>query len=286
MKGQYISSDELVKKTVIQHGKLIKPQDGSVCSLLIEDVQTFPEGVNLQAYNSDILTGNPEITMTVGESLSEVDRQIERAVKWMGESEVAVISVVLSPLPEEETSYLVKLKVTLTQHKPFKPIWQWTPEEKFDCALKYKVVASDLMKRLGIKDAFHRYSKAVKIIISMEPIDDLELDEEFKKKISDLRLNLYNNMAMCQLKCNNYDHTITLCTKVLQKDENNVKALYRRGCAYGEQKNVEKALNDFQRAYEIEPFICDVRRKFLNYQKKWTEAKEKSDDIVKKMFSR
>ncbi|XP_015113464.1 70 kDa peptidyl-prolyl isomerase-like, partial [Diachasma alloeum] len=228
----------------------------------------------------EILSSKPHVI--TDKALSEIDNKIERAIKRMGEHEVALITI---SLPSPNDSITIKFKATLTKHIPTKPIWLWTPEEKYQTALKYKNMAVSLVRDNRLKDAFYRFSKACKIIISMEPIEpDLELSEEMNKKIRELRTSLYNNMAMCQLKYNNYEHAIELCTKVLQRDENNVKALYRRGCSYGGTRNNEKAIEDLQRAIELEPNNTAVREKLRIYSEKWRLAKIEADDMVKRMF--
>ncbi|XP_044006297.1 peptidyl-prolyl cis-trans isomerase FKBP4-like [Aphidius gifuensis] len=289
MKTNYCSSDKSVEKTVIKHGKISnKPQDGSICSLLIEDVQTIPQDIDLQQYHSEILTGNSTVQLTIDESSSQLDRQIERAIKWMGDNEVALVKIVLPALSDQEEcpkNNQLKFKITLIDHKPVKPIWDWTPQEKFDKALERKETGVELVNKSRTKDAFYKFSKAVKIIISMEPIKDLNLDDNLNNKINDLRVSLYNNMAMCQLKYNNYDHTIELCNKVLMRDKNNVKALYRRGCAYGAITNVEKALDDFKYAHHIEPQNNAVKSQLLIYQEKWKKAEKETKDIIRKMFT-
>lgn len=289
MKTNYISSDKRVEKTVIKHGIISnKPQDGSVCFLLIEDVQTIPQDIDLQQYHSEILTGDSTVQLTIDESSSELDRQIERAIKWMGDNEVAVVNIALPALSDQKeyrTNNQLKFKITLMDHKPVKPIWDWTPQKKFDQALKKKETGVELINKSRTKDAFYKFSKAVKLIISMEPIEDLNLDDNLNEKINDLRVSLYNNMAMCQLKHNNYDHTIELCNKVLMRDQNNVKALYRRGCAYGAIKDIEKALDDFKNAHHIEPQNNAVKSQLLIYQDKWKIAEKTTNDIIKKMFT-
>lgn len=40
------------------------------------------------------------------------------------------------------------------------------------------------------------------------------------------------NAAQSQIKTGQYSEAITNCTKVLEKDANNLKALYRRGVSY------------------------------------------------------
>ncbi|XP_034933657.1 peptidyl-prolyl cis-trans isomerase FKBP4-like [Chelonus insularis] len=286
MNTKYISTDELVKKRVITHGSVSnKPVEGSRVHLFIEDLD-ISNKIDLNEFHSEILNGKSNVIITVDEILSEIDRQIERAIKWMGENETAIINITLpSLLPKiEECNESIQFKATVIKHEPFKPIWEWTPEEKYERAAKYKEMAVELVRQNRIKDAFNRFSKAVKIIISLEPIDDLELNSTLYTNLYKLRTSIYNNMAICQLKFNNYDHTINLCTKVLNRDKNNVKAMYRRGCAFGGNKNVEQAMKDFERIVHIEPTNFAAREKLKIYSELWSEAKKRSDELLKKMF--
>ncbi|XP_044588346.1 peptidyl-prolyl cis-trans isomerase FKBP4-like [Cotesia glomerata] len=276
MKTNYISSDKIVEKEVLTHGSITnKPEEKSICHLKISDIK-IPEHLNVEL-NSSLLEPGEKI-LVIGKADSEVDRQIERAVRWMGEGETSLVRINL-PCP-----LAVELKITLVNHEKFKPIWDWTPEEKFIVAAQYKERGLKLMQENRVKDAFVCFSKAVSLIITLEPISDLQLPLELERKIDRLRTSLYNNMAMCQLKHENFEHAISLCSKVLARDKNNVRAMYRRGCAFAGVKNIESALFDFQRAAHIEPSNGLVWKKMVTYSKLWEEATKKSDNLLKKMF--
>ncbi|XP_008560575.1 peptidyl-prolyl cis-trans isomerase FKBP4 [Microplitis demolitor] len=282
MKLHYLSSDNVVEKIVTTPGNILnKPTEKSICQLKISDIK--PGSLDPGELNSRLLHPG-EIALVIGEADSEVDRQIERAIKWMGEGESAVVNMKLHSEKSESPALEISLTLSLIKHEPFKPIWDWTPSEKYLTASEYKERALKLMQENRIKDAFIRFSKAVSLLITLEPINDLELPEDLLRDISNLRSNLYNNMAMCQLKYDNYEHVISLCTKVLARDKNNVRAMYRRGCAFGSMKNIENALNDFQKAAHIEPANTLVWKKMITYSKLWEEAAKKSDDLLKRMF--
>lgn len=285
MKSNFISTDCTVRKSVIQHGNIAqKPTEGAVCELLIEEVSIqHLRPTNLDDLESQILTKNPQVTYTIDDGISKIDRQIERAIKWMGVNEKADISINTFTSDCPKIPIVIQFKATLIKFVAHKPIWEWTALEKYSRAFSLKEIAVKLIKE-KCEHAFWGFSKAVKLLITLEPIEDLNLEEQLLKDINELRTSLYNNMAMCQLQSHNYEYTIDLCTKVLKRDENNVKALYRRGWAYGELKNTELALNDFQKAVHIAPNNMAAKRKL----KLLIELK-KQDDIrmnalIKKMF--
>ncbi|XP_066587258.1 uncharacterized protein Bdbt [Prorops nasuta] len=165
-----------------------------------------------------------------------------------------------------------------------KPIWKWTPEEKFEEAFNYKESGIILFKENKNIDAFHKFSMACKILLTLEPIADLELRNTLQNEITNLRLILYSNMACCQYNQNNYEHVITLCNKILVQNKTNIKALYRRGLAYGKLKDFEKAIDDLKTALKLEPQNSVIRAKYNIYYVKWLESNKRANEMVKRMF--
>jgi len=165
-----------------------------------------------------------------------------------------------------------------------KSIWEWSAEEKYEVALKYKEKGTELFKDSRITDAFRKFSKACKLLITLEPIADLELDKQLEYNINDLRLALYNNMAICHLKRYNYQHVVSLCTKVLDKDGNNVKALYRRGVAYGSMGDNEKAIADLKVVLTLESNNHSAKEQFDVYNTRLQESIQRNKDMMKRMF--
>merc|ERR1712228_736929 len=68
-----------------------------------------------------------------------------------------------------------------------------------------------------------------------------------QKKIDDLRLVAFNNMAAVYLKTEKYEQAIHKTTRVLDETFDK-KALFRRGTAYRKTNQLYKALEDLQRA--------------------------------------
>ncbi|KAK6127204.1 hypothetical protein DH2020_039047 [Rehmannia glutinosa] len=105
-------------------------------------------------------------------------------------------------------------------------------------------------------------------------------DDE-KLQANSLRLSCYLNDAACKLKLGAYQEVSKLCTKVLELDPYNVKALFRRSQAYMTTSDLEKAEEDINRALSIDPNNKDVKIKHK-------ELKDKQRQYVKheaKMFS-
>ncbi|XP_020294840.1 peptidyl-prolyl cis-trans isomerase FKBP62-like [Pseudomyrmex gracilis] len=283
------SSDKSVKKNVLKPGVFSKkPTECSTCNITIQKINVTGISKNdlKDKYYTEILDSECEKVLIIGEASAEIDKQIERAIQMMNIFEKSRITIIMKQSEDSNKSVTVEFEVTLTQCERQKSIWEWSAEEKYNLALKYKEQGVKLFKDSRIVDAFHKFSRGCKILITMEPIPDpdLDLNKQLESDINDLRLALYNNMATCQLSQKNYDHTVTLCSKILDKDKNNVKALYRRGVAYGSMKDNEKAVADLKVALTLEPNNQTVKEHFIIYNGKLQESIQKSNDMVRRMF--
>lgn len=278
------SADKTVTKELLEMKDFTdKPTERAVCQIKIGkiDEAQFTVDELENKFPSDIIYGPKEKTWTLGDSCTELDRQIERAIPMMFMNETSLITVKLSSNDNEN---IIKFELTLLNFIPFDYIWKWSPEEKYQISLKYKERGVELFRDTRYVDAFHKFSKACKILITLEPINDLRLEENLLKNIQNLRIVLYNNIAECHMHRGNYEHVITLCGQVLDRDENNVKALYRRGVAYGNLSNFEKALEDLRKALKIEPNNSLVKTKFNLYNQQFRIESRKYEEIVKRMF--
>lgn len=59
------------------------------------------------------------------------------------------------------------------------------------------------------------------------------------------------NLGLAYLKVEQYHYAIKYCTQVLEKDDENDKALYRRGMAYLGIGELNKAKQDLLKAYNV-----------------------------------
>ncbi|KAL0487472.1 FK506-binding protein [Acrasis kona] len=110
--------------------------------------------------------------------------------------------------------------------------------------------------------------------------DRLESEQEKKEYKLLGHLNLaavYNNQK-------NYTEAIKSCDEVLKIDQNNVKALFRRGQASNEGKDYEAAKKDLTRALEIEPNNAAVQKLLTTVKKNATEERNKEKKLYSNMF--
>lgn len=287
------SADRSIKKNVLKPGIFInkKPTECSTCTVIVEKINVTGtiESDLREKYYTTILDGEPEKTVVIGEAASEIDEKIERVICMMNLDERSLVTITM-PLKQSDGSTVsnesiaVEFQITLTLCNRHKSVWEWSAAEKYEVALRYKGRGTELFKESRITDAFRKFSRACKLLITLEPIADLELDKQLEYNINDLRLALYNNMAICQLKRMNYQHVIALCTKVLDKDANNVKALYRRGVAYGSMGDNEKAITDLKAVLTLESSNHSAKELFDVYNTRLQESIQRNKDMMRRMF--
>ncbi|KAI4496637.1 hypothetical protein M0804_000447 [Polistes exclamans] len=279
------SRDKTIRKEILKKGICLnKPTERCECQIVIQDINVT--GMNITDLKNQLHTeilDDIEKTITIGDANSEIDRKIERGIQYMMVAEESLFTLCISDF-SKKGKIIVTFIVMLKYFKPFKAIWNWTPEEKYEIALKYKEVGVKLFEESRHIDAFYKFSKACKILITLEPILDLELDKSLENNINTLRITLYNNLAGCHILNQNYEYVIQLCNIILDKDKNNVKALYRRGVAYGKLRNFENAVSDFEKLIKLKPLNIAAQQQFVIYNRKLQEANEKCKDMVKRMF--
>merc|ERR1712217_84820 len=100
------------------------------------------------------------------------------------------------------------------------------------------------------------------------------LSEDDKK----LAVALLNNCAICRLKLGEADSTKFDCNKVLQYDDKNSKAMYRRAECEFAMGNWKACTEDASRALELEPGnkAAEQLKKKADYEEKAAKKKEKA----------
>jgi len=100
-------------------------------------------------------------------------------------------------------------------------------------------------------DALPLYLKAQAIL---RRLSALKLTDSLLQKASTQLISVLLNKAACfvQLGADYAPRTVKACSKVLEIDENNVKAYYRRAQAWGQMNNSEAAVEDLEDADRLE----------------------------------
>ncbi|KAH7521534.1 hypothetical protein FEM48_Zijuj07G0043800 [Ziziphus jujuba var. spinosa] len=279
-----ISKDKKVLKKTLKEGEgYERPNDGAV-------VQVKLTG---KLNDGTIFTkkGHDEEPFEFKIDEEQVIDGLDKAVKNMKKGEIAVVTIhpdyafgsseslqELATVPANSTVYY---EVELLSFVKEKESWDMNTQEKIEAAGKKKEEGNVLFKAGKYLRASKRYEKAVKFIEY-----DSSFSDEEKQQTKMLKITCNLNNAACQLKLKEYKQAEKLCTKVLELDSRNVKALYRRAQAYIQLVDLDLAEIDIKKALEIDPDNRDVKLEYKVLKEKVREYNKKDAKFYGNIFAK
>ncbi|KAF8391899.1 hypothetical protein HHK36_022239 [Tetracentron sinense] len=279
-----VIGDKVLKKILKEGEGYERPNDGAVVKVKITG--------KLQDGTVFLKKGHDEDELF--EFKTDDDQVIEgldRAVITMKKGEVALVTIApeyafglsksqqeLAVVPPNSTVYYVIELVSFIKEKES---WDMNTQEKIEAAGKKKEEGNALFKAGKYAKASKRYEKAAKFIEY-----DSNFSEEEKKQAKVLKVTCNLNNAACKLKLKNFKEAEKLCTKVLDIEGRNVKALYRRAQAYIQLADLDLAELDIKKALEIDPDNRDVKLEYKALKEKVKEYNKKESKFYGNMFAR
>lgn len=94
------------------------------------------------------------------------------------------------------------------------------------------------------------------------------------------------NISQAYLKLNKSSDVIDNCTKVLKEEEDNQKALYRRGLAYTKNQDFERAKNDFRELIRLDPQNNEAKKELNNVAIAIKQHAQKEKKVFGSIFSK
>ncbi|RLM60461.1 70 kDa peptidyl-prolyl isomerase [Panicum miliaceum] len=292
-----IGDDKKILKKVLKEGEgYERPNEGAVVKVKItgklQDGAVFTK------------KGRDEEPFEFKTDEEEVIDGLDRAVLNMKKGEVALVTIPpeyafgsteskqdIAVVPPNST---VIYEVELVSFVKDKESWDLNNEEKIEAAGKKKEEGNALFKLGKYARASKRYEKAAKYIEY-----DSSFSEDEKKQSKQLKISCNLNNAACKLKLKDYKQAEKLCTKVLELDSQNVKALYRRVQAYMQLADLELAEADIKKALEIDPDnstksdggnaaanLRDVKLEYKTLKEKIKEYNKKDAKFYSNMFAK
>ncbi|KAL7588204.1 peptidyl-prolyl cis-trans isomerase FKBP62 [Lactuca sativa] len=275
-----ITTDKKVVKKILKEGEgYERPNEGAIVQLTL--IGKLQDGtIFFKADPFDFKTDEEQV----------IDG-LDRAVLTMKKGEVAVLTIApeyafgsseskqeLAVVPPNST---VIYEIELISFVKEKESWDMITPEKIEVAGKKKEEGNMLFKAGKYERASKRYEKGVKYIDY-----DASFSEEEKKQAKVLKVSCNLNNAACKLKMKEYKEAEKLCTKVLEMESRNVKALYRRAQAYINVGDLDLAEIDIKKALEIEPENRDVKMEYKVLKEKMREYNKKDAKFYGNMFAK
>ncbi|XP_004290160.1 PREDICTED: peptidyl-prolyl cis-trans isomerase FKBP62 [Fragaria vesca subsp. vesca] len=221
----------------------------------------------------------------------QVIEGLDKAVVTMKKGEIALVIIApeyafgvseskqeLAVVPPNSTLYY---EIELVSFVKDKESWDMNTPEKIEAAGKKKEEGNAFFKAGKYAKASKRYEKAVKYIEY-----DTAFAEEEKKQAKALKVACNLNDAASKLKLKEYKQAEKLCTKVLELEGRNVKALYRRAQAYIQLADLDLAELDIKKALEIDPNNRDVKLEYKTLKEKMKEFNKKEAKFYGNMFAK
>ena len=131
--------------------------------------------------------------------------------------------------------------------------------------------------------AARKYNKACRYLSSLRDTMGSTEDEE-EEKIRAVEVPLKLNIAACHLATKNWDEAKTECEKVLEIQETNSKAIFRRGQALLGMNDFDAALQDLQKVRELQPDDKGVLNEIARAKKAKLDMVKKEKQLYSKMF--
>ncbi|CAG06938.1 unnamed protein product [Tetraodon nigroviridis] len=179
--------------------------------------------------------------------------------------------------PEDDVVY----EVTLKDFQRAKEYWEMDLKEKLELAAKVKCKGNQYFKAGWHFQAVIQYQR---IISWLEMECGAGLEEQ--KRIQDFLLTSHLNLALCYLRMKEFSHAVENCNKVIELDEHNEKALYRRGEARLHRNEFSLAMTDFQQVLHRNPSNRAARAQITACQDKIKEHHEQDKRTYANMFQK
>ncbi|KAK6279335.1 hypothetical protein POUND7_019602 [Theobroma cacao] len=279
-----VTKDRKVMKKILKEGEgYDRPNDGTVVHVKLIG--------KLQDGKIFVKKGHDEEPFEFKIDEEQVIDGLDRAVKMMKKGEHVLITIQpeyafgssesqqeLAVVPANATVYYEVEMVSFVKEKES---WDMNTQEKIEAAGKKKEEGNALYKAGKYERASKRYEKAVKFIEY-----DSSFSDEEKQQTKLLKITCNLNNAACKLKLKDYKEAEKLCTKVLELDNKNVKALYRRAQAYIQIVDLDLAEVDIKKALEIDPDNRDVKLEYRVLKEKIREYNKKDAQFYGNIFAK
>lgn len=113
---------------------------------------------------------------------------------------------------------------------------------------------------------------------------ELQLTKDKIKQLIELRATAYNNLAAAQMKTEAYDQALRSIDNVLQLDENNVKALYRKSKILREKGETEAAILVLKKGLKMDPTSRVIAQDLRYLEAKRQDELRKEKHLYQRMF--
>ena len=146
-------------------------------------------------------------------------------------------------------------------------------------AVTQKDKGNAFFKDGNLDKAARAYRKGTSLV---KPLNKANSGDE---QVKVLLISLQNNLSMVMFKQEKYKLSRDVATKVLQMEDTNVKALYRRASAHRKLGDAKEAKTDLTKACKADPANAAVKKELLSVRAFLEKSKSTEKVQMKKAFS-
>lgn len=278
-KGEDLSKDGGVMKHLVREGQgYATPNDGATVT------------IKYKGFYSDTQFESREVTFIQGDGDEQgLVKGIEVATKKLKKGEIVRLDI-SSKYAYGKEGCLEKgipadaklvYEVEMVTFEKARESWEMNATEKLEESKIVKEKGTTYFKNGSYKKALTYYKKIVSFLEF-----ETSLSDEEKKEKDQLMLAAHLNMAMCHLKLKNYVEVDDECGKVLEKDPQNVKGLFRRGQARLERNDYDIAIADLNQVIELEPDNKAAKNQLALCKHRQKQFYEREKKIYANMFAK
>lgn len=181
----------------------------------------------------------------------------------------------------QDLEFTIELLQVILPEEYEKESWQMTEDEKLKSIPILKEKGNALFKQENYDGACEFYAQGIGILEQLM-LAEKPNDAEWLA-LNKLKAPLLLNYAQCKLLKKEFYPVIEHCTTVLKYDQDNVKALYRRGKAYIGVWDEANATKDLKRVAELDPSLEATVDKELQM---FAAVIKQKDELQKKKLSK
>ncbi|CAD5117985.1 DgyrCDS6725 [Dimorphilus gyrociliatus] len=179
----------------------------------------------------------------------------------------------------QDLEFIFELLTYTDQEDYERENWTLNSSEKEALIPRLKEQGNELYKCGCNKEAGAKYEEALDIL------ENLTLKEKPREvewiKLDNQKIPFFLNLSQCQLNIGNYYKAITFASEVLDREPDNVKALFRRAKANVGAWNPKEARADFERVAKLDSSLEKTVR--IQLAKLTQLEKEKTDEDKKRL---
>ncbi|KAK4434339.1 peptidyl-prolyl isomerase [Sesamum alatum] len=278
-----ITGDLKVKKKVLREGEgTVTANEGAAVTVrykaMLEDGTVFErKGID----------GEQPLEFITDEEQTIVG--LDRAVSTMKKNEYALVTIspeygfgsteIKRDLAVVPPSSTILYEVEMLDFVREKAPWEMSNTERIEAAARKKEEGNHLFQNGKYQRAAKKYDKAADYVG-----EDGSLTDDDDKVVKSLRVSCWLNGAACSLKLNNFGEAIILCSKILDVESCNVKALYRRAQAYMGVSELYSAEMDIKKALEADPHNREIKLIQKNLKQLQAEHNRRDAKLYRAMF--